>query len=543
VRAWRRGEGQSISTIAFVPLAFELGEAFQFDWSEEGLVVGGIYYRMQVSHLKLCASRAFWLVAYPSQGHEMLFDAHTRSFAAMGGIARRGIYDNMKTAVDKVKKGKGRTVNKRFAVMCAHYLIDADFCNVASGWEKGVVEKNVQDSRRRIWIEAAKLKFGSFAELNAWLGQRCRALCEEVRHPEHEQFSVAEMLEHERPHLMPMPESFDGYVESPARVSSTCLVVVARNRYSVPCELAGQAVSTRLYPGKIVIVADDVVVASHERLSDRGQTKYDWQHYIPLIQRKPGLEQRAVARGRAGEEGVGTPLAFTQHVALGGEQLVGPARCEFGGRAQLAPVLAQGFDVRRVVFLDGLEESVEPLLANGGVHRRAAYEGHQFLDGGVGGMAQRASGAVDLVQGRGELLQKKDGALRRRGRFLSSNSTDFNKGFVDALDRELGALPAERSAAEAVAECPGMQQCDLALNGGCRCPSRPGRLPTLDEALVGCRASRLSCRSPACAATLGAASCRRAARLRPTNSPAHAVGGPPPSPASKLAPVPTLPSG
>jgi transposase len=288
VRAWRQGEGQSISTTAFVPLAFELGEAFQFDWSEEGLVVGGIYYRMQVSHLKLCASRAFWLVAYPSQGHEMLFDAHTRSFTALGGIARRGIYDNMKTAVDKVKKGKGRTVNKRFAVMCAHYLIDADFCNVASGWEKGVVEKNVQDSRRRIWIDAAQQRFGSFVELNAWLGARCRALWDEVRHPEHDQFSVAEMLENERPHLMPMFEPFDGYVENPARVSSTCLVVVARNRYSVPCELAGQTVSTRLYPGKIVVVTGDEIAATHERLSDRGQTKYDWQHYIPLVQRKPG---------------------------------------------------------------------------------------------------------------------------------------------------------------------------------------------------------------------------------------------------------------
>ena len=288
VRAWRQGEGQSVSANAFVPLLFELGEAYQFDWSEEGLVVGGIYYRMQVSQLKLCASRAFWLVAYPSQGHEMLFDAHTRSFAAMGGIARRGIYDNMKTAVDKVKKGKGRTVNKRFAAMCTHYLVDADFCNVASGWEKGVIEKNVQDSRRRIWIDAAKLRFGSFVELNAWLGDRCRALWDEVRHPEHEQFSVAEMLEHERPHLMPMPEAFDGYVENPARVSSTCLVTVARNRYSVPCELAGQMLSTRLYPGKIVVVADDRIVASHERLSDRGQTRYDWQHYIPLIERKPG---------------------------------------------------------------------------------------------------------------------------------------------------------------------------------------------------------------------------------------------------------------
>jgi hypothetical protein len=85
-----------------------------------------------------------------------------------------------------------------------------------------------------------------------------------------------------------MPEPFDGYVESPARVSSTCLVTVARNRYSVPCELAGQMLSTRLYPGKVVVVADDRLVASHERLSDRGQTKYDWQHYIPLIERKPG---------------------------------------------------------------------------------------------------------------------------------------------------------------------------------------------------------------------------------------------------------------
>ena len=288
VRAWRQCSGQAEARTAFVPLTFELGEAFQFDWSEEGLVVGGIYYRAQVAHMKLCTSRAFWLVAYPSQGHEMLFDAHTRGFAALGGIARRGIYDNMKTAVDKVKKGKGRVVNARFGVMCAHYLFDADFCNVASGWEKGVVEKNVQDSRRRIWIEAGKQRFGSFADVNAWLGARCRALWEEIRHPEHARFSVAEILELERAHLMPMPEPFDGYVEKPSRVSSTCLVAVARNRYSVPCELVGQMVSTRLYPERIAVVAHDRVVAQHQRLNASGQARYDWQHYIPLLQRKPG---------------------------------------------------------------------------------------------------------------------------------------------------------------------------------------------------------------------------------------------------------------
>jgi transposase len=286
IRAWHAGAGKDIK--AFVPLKFELGEAFQFDWSEEGMLVGGIYHRMQVSHMKLCASRAFWLVAYPSQGHEMLFDAHTRSFAALGGVARRGIYDNMKTAVDKLKKGKGRIVNARFSVMCAHYLFDADFCNAASGWEKGVVEKNVQDSRRRIWIDAQSRKWSSFEELNAWLGERCRALWMEIRHPEYRQFSVMEMLEQERAELMPMPAVFDGYVERSAKVSSTCLVVVGRNRYSVPCELAGQRVSTRLYPNRVEIATDDAIVARHARMADRGRICYDWQHYIALIQRKPG---------------------------------------------------------------------------------------------------------------------------------------------------------------------------------------------------------------------------------------------------------------
>ena len=101
------------------------------------------------------------------------------------------------------------------------------------------------------------------------------------------------MLEQEPPELMPMPTAFDGYVQKSAKVSSTCLVSVARNRYSVPCELAGQRVSTRLYPTRIGVVANDAVAASHERLSDRGQVCYDWQHYITLLQRTTwGAEKR-----------------------------------------------------------------------------------------------------------------------------------------------------------------------------------------------------------------------------------------------------------
>ena len=96
------------------------------------------------------------------------------------------------------------------------------------------------------------------------------------------------MLEHEQPSLMPMVTPFDGYVETLGKVSSTCLVSFDRNRYSAPCELVGQMVSIRVYPERIELAAHDAVVASHLRSFDRNQTRYDWQHYIPLIERKPG---------------------------------------------------------------------------------------------------------------------------------------------------------------------------------------------------------------------------------------------------------------
>ena len=287
IRRWREDGGKPAKA-AFIPLKFEFGEAFQFDWSEESLLIGGFHRKLLVAHTKLSASRAFMLTAYPTQSHEMLFDAHTRAFRAFGGIPRRGIYDNMKTAVDKVGVGKRRIVNTRFAAMASHYLFDPDFCNVASGWEKGVVEKNVQDSRRRIWQDAGNQRFGSFAELNVWLEARCRALWSELPYPEVEHLSIADALTLERDALMPMVPAFDGYVETIVSVSSTCLVSIERNKYSVPCAFANQKLSVRLYPGRIEAHDENGLVAVHERSFERGEVRYDWQHYILLVERKPG---------------------------------------------------------------------------------------------------------------------------------------------------------------------------------------------------------------------------------------------------------------
>lgn len=285
---WRQEQENAPRNAGFVPLSFELGEAFQFDWSCEYVVIAGLRKRLEVAHMKLAASRAFVLVAYFTQSHEMLFDAHTQAFSVLGGVPRRGIYDNMRTAVDKVGRGKQRSVNARFESMTGHYLFEAEFCNRAAGWEKGRVEKNVQDRRRHIWREAAEKRWSSLGELNAWLLQACQDSWRDLTHPDWPELTVADVWQDERVRLMALPKPFDGYVEQPTRVTSTALIHFQRNRYSVPCEWVNTVVSLRAYPQILRVVGGHGEVVDLARSFERDQTFYDWRHYIGLIERKPG---------------------------------------------------------------------------------------------------------------------------------------------------------------------------------------------------------------------------------------------------------------
>jgi transposase len=171
VRDWKAGRllaQQASGRGTYVPLVFQPGEAFQFDWSEDWAILGGERVKLQAAHTKLSHSKAFIVRAYPLQTHEMLFDALTQAFRVLGGVPQRGIFDNMRTAVDKIGKGKARQVNARFTAMASHYLFEPTFCNPASGWEKGQVEKNVQDARRRLWQ-----KLPSFPDIQGLSGISC----------------------------------------------------------------------------------------------------------------------------------------------------------------------------------------------------------------------------------------------------------------------------------------------------------------------------------------------------------------------------------
>jgi transposase len=289
-KADRQREQQTSGRGTFVPLVFAAGEAFQFDWSEDWAIIAGERTKLQVAHTKLSHSRAFIVRAYLLQTHEMLFDALAQAFRVLGGVPQRGIFDNMKTAVDRIGSGKARQVNARFAAMASHYLFETDFCNPASGWEKGQVEKNVQDARRRLW--QPQPSFPDLDALNTWLEERCIEQWGEIQHGALPG-TVADVHAAELASLMKLGRPFDGFVEHTKRVSPTCLIHFERNRYSVPASFANRPVSLRVYPERIAVAAEGQILCEHVRIIDRshhlpGRTVYDWRHYLAVIQRKPG---------------------------------------------------------------------------------------------------------------------------------------------------------------------------------------------------------------------------------------------------------------
>jgi transposase len=284
-RRWSKGRTATTAD-AYVPLTFAPGEAYQFDWSHEIVLLSGVTVTVKVAHIRLCHSRMLFVRAYPRETQEMVFDAHDRAFAFFRGACARGIYDNMKTAVETVFVGKDRLYNRRFVQMCSHYLVDPVACTPASGWEKGQVENQVGLVRERFFTP--RLRFKNYEELNAWLVDRCIAYAKAHRHPELADRTVWEVFEEERPKLVRYAGPFDGFHALLASVSKTCLVRFDNNKYSVQASAIGRPVEIHAYADRIVIRQEGRIVGQHPRSMGRGETVYDPWHYVPVLARKPG---------------------------------------------------------------------------------------------------------------------------------------------------------------------------------------------------------------------------------------------------------------
>jgi transposase len=284
-RVWRAAHGAALAE-AYVPLSFAAGEAYQFDWSHEIVVLGGVTTKVKVAQVRLCHSRMPFVRAYPRESQEMVFDAHARAFDFFKGACTRGIYDNMKTAVEAVFIGKDRRFNRRFLQMCGHYLVEPTACTPAAGWEKGQVENQVGNIRERLFTP--RLRAASYAELNAWLLDQCIHYAKANKHSELADQTIWQVFEAERAALVPIGNRFDGFRATQAAVSKTCLVRFDNNKYSVSSRAVGRPVEIQAYAERIVIRQDGVVVGEHARSFCRNRTLYDPWHYVPVLARKPG---------------------------------------------------------------------------------------------------------------------------------------------------------------------------------------------------------------------------------------------------------------
>lgn len=284
VKRWKAGNTRPSVTQAFVPLRFAPGEICQFDWSQEQVDIDGLSQKVKVAHFRLTYSRQMFVVAYPRETQEMLFDAHNRAFTFFGGVPQRMVYDNLKAVVQTILSGKARQFNPRFMALANHYLFEPVACTPASGWEKGQVENQVGNIRE--WLFTPKPRFACLADLNDWLAMRCQELARRP-HPTEDR-PIAEVFAQERRVLRAIAAPFDGYLEEMLRVSSTCLVRVDNNRYSVPAEFAGKTVSVHLAADRLRIVHDMQTIAEHPRQFGRNQLICDPWHYLPVLEKKPG---------------------------------------------------------------------------------------------------------------------------------------------------------------------------------------------------------------------------------------------------------------
>jgi transposase len=285
VKQWKTEAGRSSTSQAFVPLAFAPGEVCQFDWSEETAEIDGIVQRIKLAHFRLAYSRKLFVVAYPCETQEMVLDAHVRAFAFFGGVPQQMVYDNLTTVVQKTCFGQQRQFNRRFLALANHYLFEPVACTPAAGWEKGQVENQV--ARVRSWLFTPLVRAASFEDLNTWLSERCHELAQRL-HPTQLSRTIGECFSDEQPLLRVIDAPFDGYVEHHKRVSSTCLILLDRNRYSVPAEWAGRPVSVRLSATEVVVLGESQVLARHRRVFGRDQLLCDPWHYLPVLEKKPG---------------------------------------------------------------------------------------------------------------------------------------------------------------------------------------------------------------------------------------------------------------
>ena len=271
----------------FLPLEFDPGSDAQVDWGEGEVIMGGQQITVQLFLMKLSYSRRTLMMAFPSQKQEAFFAGHVAAFSFFEGVPQRISYDNLKTAVKEILRGRNRVEQEAFLRFRGHYLFQSHFCTPGAGNEKGQVEHSVGYYRRRFLVPLPDV--ADFTELNTFLWEQC--LADDTRQVDRQPEPIGVMWQAEKAALRPLPSHPFACCRTREVVrNGYSQVTLETNRYSVPTDKAGKALVAKLYPFRVEIYQPGATdpLAVHPRCYDRGQDILDPLHYLPLLQRRPG---------------------------------------------------------------------------------------------------------------------------------------------------------------------------------------------------------------------------------------------------------------
>lgn len=280
----------------YVMLDYQPGEVAQLDFGEAEVIIAGKVVVAQLFLMWLGYSGATFMKAYPAQPQEVFFDGHVSAFDFFGGVPRQVWYDNLKTAVLKVLKGRNRQEQEVFISLRSHYLFDAHFCNTRAGWEKGGVEGRVGYGRRN-WLVPTR-EFPSWQGLNDYLAEQCRK--EWKRRMRGREATIGQRLAMEREHFLPLPGPFPCCKTVPVSANHLSLVTFESNRYSVPVEDAHEALLLRAFADRIELSSGARLVATHPRCWEREKDILNPLHFLSLLERKPRafVQSKAIRQWR-----------------------------------------------------------------------------------------------------------------------------------------------------------------------------------------------------------------------------------------------------
>ncbi|KJS89141.1 IS21 family transposase [Desulfosporosinus sp. BICA1-9] len=269
---------------AFVPLYFEPGEAMQVDWGDAKAWMDSVNTGVSLFVTILPYSYGLYTSVFPDKTNPSFFTGHVKAFEFFGGVPKRCIYDNLRSAV---AKGSGTTAVKQeeFKNLEAHYSFDSDFCNVAAGWEKGGIENAVAIIRRIAFTPMPCVK--NFAELQQHVDACCVKYIE-THKIRYRSASIKSMFTEERQCLNPLPITpLDTAKSIPALVCHDLTVLLEGTRYSVPFDYVGERVTLKVSPFTVSIWHRGKEICTHNKTLIKGDHQYITDHYLELLSRKP----------------------------------------------------------------------------------------------------------------------------------------------------------------------------------------------------------------------------------------------------------------